>query len=135
MDPRASDADIIVPFDQGPSTHSGGGNALDNAGRAIVELINRLADKVEESNQNALDVANNLSSQLRAAEERVKNLEIDVVRYRDRAEQAEQRADQAEKWLNQISREIEQRFFAPADGRAGQASSRPVSPPIYARRR
>ena len=45
-----------------------------------------------------------LSSQLRAAEDRIAELEAEVLQYRERAERAE-------KWLRKISTEIEDRLI------------------------
>jgi hypothetical protein len=56
-----------------------------------------------------------LSAQLRAAEDRIRELEAKVRHHQDRA-------DRAERWLHQISVEIEQKFF-------GREDSRPSQPP------
>ncbi len=45
-----------------------------------------------------------LSHQLRAAEDRIAELEAEAVAYRDRAERAEQ-------WLHKVYMEIEERFL------------------------
>ena len=60
-------------------------------------------------------MANKLSGQVRAAEGRIRELEAKVRHHQDRA-------DRAEKWLYQISVEIEQNFF-------GRGDSRPLQPP------
>ena len=54
----------------------------------------------------ALDVAQKLSHQLVAAEQRIADLEAEVERHRDRAERAEQ-------WLHKVYAEIEERFRPP----------------------
>jgi hypothetical protein len=51
-----------------------------------------------------LEINSKLGTQLRAAEQRISELEV-------KARYHEDRADRAEKWLYQISVEIEQKFF------------------------
>ena len=58
----------------------------------------------EQNSQHALDMAQKLSQQLRAAEQRITDLEAEVERHRDRAERAEQ-------WLHKVYSEIEDRFI------------------------
>src|SRR6266487_2200402 len=88
---------------------------LERAGQAILGLLHRAADAAEKNSQHALNVARDLSLQLQAAEGRIRDLEADVKYHQERA-------DRAEKWLYQISVEIEERFFATANGR------RPAAP-------
>jgi hypothetical protein len=52
-----------------------------------------------------MDLAHNLSSQLRAAEERARELEAEADHFR-------KRAATAEKWLVAIHNEVEQTFFS-----------------------
>jgi hypothetical protein len=66
-------------------------------------LLHRTAADAEAKNQQALAMTHQLSAQLRAAEDRMRELETHV-RYQERA-------DRAEKWLHRISLEIEQQFF------------------------
>ena len=56
-----------------------------------------------------------LSAQLRGAEDRIRELEAQARHHQDRA-------DRAEKWLYQISVDVEQKFF-------GREDSRPLQPP------
>ena len=129
MNRRSIDtSETVVPFvPLARNATPDGGDPLDSAGRTILGLLHRAAGMVEENAQHALGVAHNLSLQLRAAEDRIKDLEADVRHYQDRA-------DRAEKWLHQISIEIEQRFFGPSDGRPAQAPSRQAGPQAYARK-
>ena len=90
---------------------------LDRAGQTILGLLHQAADAAEKNSQHALKVARDLSLQLQAAEGRIRDLEADV-RYH------QERADRAEKWLYQISVEIEERFFATANSRRA-----PPAPP------
>jgi hypothetical protein len=123
MSGRVSEmSETIVPFAP-PARHAvpDGGDPLDSAGQTILGLLHRAAGMAEENSQHALGVAHKLSLQLRAAEDRIKDLEADVRHYQDRA-------DRAEKWLHQISLEIEQTFFAAAEGRRAPAPPRPIGP-------
>ena len=77
---------------------------LDTAGQTILQLIQRAAGCAEENSRHALEMAQKLSDQLRAAEDRVSRLEAEVDAYRERAERAEQ-------WLHRVYTEIEDRFL------------------------
>jgi hypothetical protein len=67
----------------------------------------------EVNNQKAIQIAEKLSAQLRAAENRMRELE-------NKARYHEDRADRAERWLYQISVDVEQKFFGRDDSRASQ---------------
>jgi len=58
----------------------------------------------EENSRHALDMAQKLSHQLRAAEDRMAELEAEVQLYRDKV-------DRAEQWLHKVYREIDERFI------------------------
>lgn len=94
----------VSPF--APKKGKGSGNAdqLDTAGQSILRLLHKAADMAEENSRHALDMAQTLSHQLRTAEDRISELEAEVVAYRDRAERAEQ-------WLHKVYMEIEDRFL------------------------
>jgi hypothetical protein len=111
-DRSAPVADAVVPF--APKSNASG-DQLDRAGKAILGLLNRAASAAEANYQQAVEMANKLSPQVRAAEGRMRELEAQVRHHQDRA-------DRAEKWLYQISVEIEQNFFERGD-------SRPLQPP------
>jgi hypothetical protein len=68
----------------------------------------------------SLEVADKLSAQLRAAEDRIRELD-------NQAQYHEERADRAERWLHQISVEIEHNFFGRDDSRSSQPPSQAVS--------
>jgi len=101
----------VIPFAP-PASDPVTDNAdqLERAGQTILGLLHRAADAAQKNSQHALDVARGLSLQLQTAEGRIKDLEADVRYYQDRA-------DRAEKWLYQISVEIEERFFATTESR------------------
>jgi hypothetical protein len=95
----------VVPFapTQRTSDQDGGADQLDKAGQSILHLLHRAAGVAEENSRHALDMAQKLSHQLRAAEDRIAELVAEVAAYRDRAARAEQ-------WLHEIYTEIEDRF-------------------------
>jgi hypothetical protein len=119
-------SETVIPF-VAPARHADGGDPLDGAGQTILGLLHRAAGMAEENSKHALGVAHKLSLELHTAEDRIKDLEADVQFYRVRA-------DRAEKWLHQISVEIEQRFFGPSDGRPAQGPSRQAGPQAHARK-
>ena len=81
--------------------------------RRRLGLLERTSAAAEAKNQQAVEMAHQLSAQLRAAEDRVRGLEAAVRYHQDRA-------DRAEKWLYRISLEIEQQFFGREEGRHPQ---------------
>ncbi len=98
-------AKAVVPFAPKSNAKSEAGDELDKAGQAILGALHRAAGAAEANYQQAVATANKLSDQLRAAEDRIRHLEGKVRHH-------EGRADRAEKWLYQISMEIEQKFFS-----------------------
>jgi hypothetical protein len=101
----------VIPFAR--STQGGADdNALDKAGETILQLLNKAADVAEQNSRHAIGAAQRLSHQLRAAEDRIAELEAEVAAYREQAERAEQ-------WLHKVYTEIEDRFLQQADDRRG----------------
>jgi len=80
------------------------GDGVEIAGQAIIQLVNQAVEAADANVRHALDVAHKLSRQLQVAEQRIIDLEADLKYFKDRAERAE-------KWLNFISSDIEQKFF------------------------
>jgi hypothetical protein len=64
------------------------GSPLDEAGQAIVAKIQRAADLSNENCDRAMTLAHKLSMELRAAEDRINELEAEVRLFRDRAARA-----------------------------------------------
>ena len=112
---NAAVADAVVSFAPKLNRRSQTGDTLDRAGQAILGLLNKAASAAEANCQQAVETSRKLSTQLRGAEERIRELEAQVRHHHDRA-------DRAEKWLYQISVEVEQNFF-------GRGVSRPLQPP------
>ena len=102
-----NDSDV-VPFAR--AEKNSGADQLDKAGQTILQLLHRAAGVADENSRHALETAQKLSHQLRAAEDRIAELEAEVTAHRDRAERAEQ-------WLHRVYTEIEDRFLRQDDGR------------------
>jgi hypothetical protein len=73
----------------------------DAAGQSILRLLHKAAGVAEANSRHALEMAQKLSHQLRAAEDRIADLEDEIAHYREKAERAEH-------WLHNISMEIEE---------------------------
>ena len=99
----------VVSFAPKLNAKSEGGDELDRAGHAILGVLHQAVGATEAKYQQAVEKTHQLSAQLRSTEDRVRELEAQVRHHAGRAERAE-------KWLYQISVEIEQKFFegAPA---------------------
>src|SRR5262245_18594370 len=79
---------------------------LDEDGQAIVAKIQRAAELANENCDSAMRLANKLSMELRAAEDRINQLESEVQLLRERAARAEG-------WLQTIHKEIEEKLITP----------------------
>jgi DNA repair exonuclease SbcCD ATPase subunit len=100
---------------------------VDRAGNAILGLVSRAADAAAADLQEAREVAEKLADQLRAAHDQLRAandqinaLKADVRHYHDRT-------NRAEKWLQQISSEIEQKFLVADNSRAVRRRAPPQS--------
>jgi hypothetical protein len=80
------------------------GDQLDKAGQSILRLLHEAAGMAEQNSRQAVEAAQKLSHQLRAAQDRIDELEAEIEAYRDRAERAEQ-------WLHKVYTEIEERLL------------------------
>jgi chromosome segregation ATPase len=108
------------------------GEIVDRAGNAILGLVSRAADAAAADLKEAREVAEQLADQLRVANEQlqaaqdqlraahgqINDLKVDVRLYQDRT-------NRAEKWLQQISSEIEQKFLGADKSRAVRRSAPP----------
>ena len=102
----------MVDYSQSVPTISPGENGashkdasqVDSAGEPILKLSHKAAGAAEANSRQALETAQQLSSQLRAAADRIAELEADVQHYREKSERAEE-------WLRKISMEIEARLI------------------------
>jgi hypothetical protein len=107
---EAYEPETVVPF--APKNAASSDDQLDRAGQTILQLLHKAAGVAEENSRYALDMAQKLSHQLRAAENRVAELEAEVAAYQERAERAEQ-------WLHRVYTEIEDRFLRQSDDGSG----------------
>ena len=94
----------VIPFARSAQGARDDNTQLDRAGQTILQLLNKAADVAEQNSRHAIDTAQRLSHQLRAAEGRIAELEAEVEAYRQQAERAEQ-------WLHKVYTEIEDRFL------------------------
>src|SRR5262249_36134310 len=85
---------------------------LDTVGQTILQLIQRAAAVAEEDSKHAMEMAQRLSHELRAAEDRVAELEAE-------AASCLERADRAEQWLHRVYTQIEERFLRQSAARRG----------------
>ena len=83
---------------------TGHADQLDKAGQTILQLLHKAAGVAEANSQHALEMAQKLSDQLRAAESRIAELEAEVRLYQERS-------TRAERWLHRVYTEIEERFL------------------------
>src|SRR6476620_6614992 len=90
---------------------------LDSAGQAILKLLHKAAGAAEANSRQAVETAQQLSSQLRAAADRIAELEAEIQHYREKSERAEE-------WLRKISMEIEDRLVNEPDDKRRQMSRR-----------
>jgi hypothetical protein len=117
MDNRnAAVSNAIIPLAPKLNGNPDAGDTLEKAGHLILEMIGKAANAAEAGYQQAVESNRKLSGQLRGAEDRMRELEVEVRHHQDRS-------DRAEKWLYQISVEIEQQFLGTADRRPTQPSA------------
>jgi chromosome segregation ATPase len=94
----------VIPFARSAQGDRDDNAQLDKAGQTILQLLNKAANVAEQNRRHAIDTAQRLSHQLRAAQDRIAELEAEVEAYRQQAERAEQ-------WLHKVYTEIEDRFL------------------------
>jgi chromosome segregation ATPase len=118
MTDQVSETPALVPYAPKQKSTVSEAEIVDRAGNAILGLVSRAADAAAADLQEAREVAEKLADQLRAvheqlrtahdqlraAHDQINDLKTDVRHYQDRT-------NRAERWLQQISSEIEQRFF------------------------
>src|SRR5262245_59898935 len=92
------------------------GAQVEEVGQAIVAKIQRAADLSNENCDRAMALAHKLSMQLRAAEDRINQLEAEVELFRDRE-------GCAERCPESIQQEIEEKLIAPRSANATEQSS------------
>jgi hypothetical protein len=112
-----SDRGSVTPLAPKLNARSDPNDPLEKAGHLILDLVRQATVNAQASYQQAVEMSGKLSAQLRGAEDRIRELEAKVRQHEDRA-------DRAERWLHQVSVEIEEKFF----GREDSRRSPPPSP-------
>jgi chromosome segregation ATPase len=97
MDNRPPEVVRLEPLDES--------EPIDQAGQALVALLKEAANIAKENVERAMTVAHKVSMELRAAEDRIIQLEAEI-------ERLESRATRAEQWLEVIKKEIEDKLIA-----------------------
>jgi regulator of sigma D len=114
------ESESVIPF--APAAKNvAADDQLDKAGQTILKLLHKAAGVAEGNSKHALDMAQKLSDQLRAAEDRIVELAAEVRIYQDKANRAEQ-------WLHKVYTEIEDRFLQQDDGRRRGVTGAPQRP-------
>src|ERR1700726_3051256 len=109
-----SEHDTVTKFAPPPRGQADTSIVADDSGRTILAMLQKAADMAKEDCARAMDLAHKLSFQLRAAEERARELEAEAAHFRDRA-------GRAEAWLLRIHNEVEHTFFQNKDRESRQA--------------
>jgi predicted component of type VI protein secretion system len=119
MSENSADTPEVVKFEPKarPRTYD---TQVEEAGQAIVAKIRRAADLANENCDRAMKLAHKLAMELRAAGDRINQLEADVQVFRERAARAEQ-------WLQTIHKEIEEKLIAPRSASGSEQRSLPSS--------
>lgn len=100
-----SDKSAVIPFARAAKGSApDDADQLDKAGQALLQLVQNAAGVAEENSRRALSMAQKLSHQLQAAEDRIAELEAELTTYQEKA-------DRAEQWLHRVYTEIEDRFL------------------------
>jgi hypothetical protein len=105
--------EAVIPLAPKLNARPDPSDPLEKAGLLILDMVGQAAGIAEANYQQAVEVSRKLSAQLRGAEDRIRELEAN-------ARHHQERADRAERWLHQVSVEIEQKFFGRDDGRHSQ---------------
>jgi hypothetical protein len=100
----------VIPFERSAQGGRDDNSQLDKAGQTILQLLNKAANVAEQNSKHAIETAQRLAHQLRAAEDRIAELEAEAEAHRKQAERAEQ-------WLHTVYTEIEDRFLRQSDDR------------------
>ena len=103
-DRGSGQTEAVIPLAPKLNARPDPSDPLEKAGLLILDMVGQAAGIAEANYQQAVEVSRKLSAQLRGAEDRIRELEA-----KDR--QHAERADRAERWLHQVSVEIEQKFF------------------------
>jgi hypothetical protein len=116
MADQVTDTPALIP--RTPKEKSTGSEAdvVDQAGNAILGLVDRAADTAVADIQEAREFAEKLADELRAARDQLRVSQDQINNLEEKVRYYQDRTDRAEKWLQQISSKIEQRFFDATGG-------------------
>ena len=118
IDTPTLEADIeAVISDELEAKNTGSADVLDRAGNAILGLVTRAAGTVQADLREARQAAEKLADQLRATRDQLQAAQDQINALKADVRHHEDRANRAEKWLHQISSEIEQKFLGADDRR------------------
>jgi uncharacterized small protein (DUF1192 family) len=117
MDQRTPSTPEVLTF---PSKQKPGDESdqIDQAGHALLAMLREAATLSNDNVDRPMTVAHKLSIQLRAAEDRIAQLQVEVERLKSRA-------IRAERWLQVIKEEIEDKLIGPME------ASRPELPVLH----
>ena len=110
----------IIPFAPTNREPRDDGDPMDRSGHALVAMLQKAADLSNDDCERTRTMADQLSHQLRAAEDRIDQLETELEHFQDRAVRAET-------WLQLMQQEIEENLIAPMA--AAHPSQRPKKDP------
>src|SRR5262245_22005389 len=85
------------------------GDELDKAGEATIALLQQAANLSNERCDRAMNLGHQLSLKLRAAEDRIRQLQAERDEFQNRAARAEE-------WLSRIYREVEEKLISARTG-------------------
>jgi hypothetical protein len=109
--------DRVIPFSpiqsDDPQEKS---DSLDRSGRAVIALLQEAVGVAKQDCQRAVDMAEKLALEWRASQDRIAQLEGEIRRHQDRAARAE-------KWIQRIHAEVEERFFQAKTNRAARTAT------------
>ena len=111
--------EAAIPFAPAKAVNSD--DPVDHAGYLVLGMLEQAAAAASQNCQHAVDVAQKISFKLRAAQDRIKDLQAETAHYQERATRAEE-------WLLRISREIEERFLEAKADRSRPAPRRQSFP-------
>jgi len=105
-----SNSEPVVPL--GPATEGvEREDQLDLPGQFFLSLLQKAAGLAEENSRYAVDIAQRLSHQLCAAENRVTELEDRIAELEAEVQLYREKYERAEQWLGKISNEIQERVI------------------------
>jgi hypothetical protein len=106
MNKRSIDtAEQVLKFAPKGKPHDDG-DPTDQAGHALLAMLQQASNASNDKCDRAMTLAHKLSMQLRAAEDRIDQLQAEL-------EHFQSRAVRAEGWLQVIKQEVEEKLIAP----------------------